>query len=190
MSVPQDSKEIRLKADVWVNEARNTVKRTVFERNHPMFEKKRIVFLCTGNTCRSQMAEAWTNHLLRDGFEAYSAGTQPKDIDPYAVEAMSETGIDISGQKSKDIESLGNLEFEYVVTLCDHARESCPYFPAKTKLMHHGFDDPPALAVDAGSEEEAMVHYRRVRDEIKDFVKRLPQGFAGHMDGRASKTDS
>lgn len=140
-----------------------------------MPEKKRILFLCTGNSCRSQMAEAWTNRLKGDLFEAYSAGVKPKKIDSRAVKAMLEAGIDISAQKSKDIDSLGDLEFDYVVTLCDNAKESCPFFPARTGLMHRGFDDPPKLAADAKGEEEAMSHYRRVRDEIRAFVENLPE---------------
>ena len=90
------------------------------------------------------------------------------------VKAMAEAGIDISGQKSKDIELLGDMPFDYVVTLCDNARESCPFFPARSRLMHHGFDDPPRLAENAGNEEKAMSHYRRVRDEIKAFVEKMP----------------
>lgn len=138
--------------------------------------KPRILFLCTGNSCRSQMAEAWTRTLKGDQLDAYSAGIQPKGVDPRAIKAMAEVGVDISGQASKDIDSLGNLEFEYVVTLCDNARESCPFFPAKTKRMHKGFEDPPLLAAEAGNEEEAMVPYRRVRDEIKGFIESLPEG--------------
>lgn len=136
--------------------------------------KPKILFLCTGNSCRSQMAEGWTKALKGDQLEAYSAGIQPKGVDPRAVKVMDEAGIDISGQKSKDIDSLGNLEFEYVVTLCDNARESCPFFPAKTKRVHMGFEDPPLLADGAASEEEALVPYRRVRDEIRAFVESLP----------------
>jgi arsenate reductase len=143
-----------------------------------MTEKKRVLFLCTGNSCRSQMAEAWTKHLKGDQFEAYSAGVKPKDIDPRAIRAMAEAGLDISGQKSKDVDALGSTEFDYVITLCDNARESCPYFPAKTKLIHRGFDDPPKLAENAKNEEEAMAHYRRVRDEIKTFVETLPEGLS------------
>ena len=141
-----------------------------------MAQKKRILFLCTGNSCRSQMAEAWTKRLKGDRYEVYSAGVKPKGVDPRAVRAMAEAGMDISGWKSKDVDAFGNMEFDYVVTLCDNAREACPYFPAKTKLMHKGFDDPPRLAENAGSEEEAMAHYRRVRDEIKAFVEAFPAG--------------
>jgi len=141
-----------------------------------MAEKVRILYLCTGNSCRSQMAEAFTNNLKNNQFEAYSAGVTPKGVDPRAIKAMAEIGIDISGQRSKDSTEFRGLEFDFVVTLCDNAREACPYFPARTRVMHRGFDDPPKLAASSGNEEEAMVHYRRVRDEIKAFVKSLPDG--------------
>ncbi len=144
-----------------------------------MSEKTNILFLCTGNSCRSQMAEAWTNYLRGDQFMAYSAGVEPKEIDPRAVKAMAEAGVDISAQSSKDIDSLGDMEFDYVVTLCDNAKESCPFFPARTRLIHKGFDDPPKLALDTDDVEEAMSHYRRVRDEIKAFVEELPEALAG-----------
>ena len=137
-------------------------------------QESKILFLCTGNSCRSQMAEAWTRKLKGDRFEAYSAGVAPKGVDPRAVKAMAEVGIDISGQISKDIESLGNREFDFVVTLCDHANEACPFFPGKTRRVHRAFDDPPRLAVGAASEEAAMMSYRRVRDEIRDFVIKIP----------------
>jgi len=140
-----------------------------------MNEKKKILFLCTGNSCRSQMAEGWTRHLRGDDYEAYSAGITPKGIDPLAVKAMAEAGVDISAQKSKDIDSLGDIEFDYVITLCDNARESCPYYPAKTRLIHQGFDDPPLLAQNANSDEDAMQHYRLVREEIKDYITRLSE---------------
>ena len=139
-----------------------------------MTNKLKMLFLCTGNSCRSQMAEAWTNRLKGDQFEAYSAGVDPKEVDPRAVKVMAEAGIDISAQKSKDIDSLGDIEFDYVVTLCDNARESCPFFPAKTRLIHRGFDDPPKIAEDTDEEEDAMFHYRSVRDEIKAFVEKMP----------------
>jgi arsenate reductase len=144
-----------------------------------MSGKSKILFLCTGNSCRSQMAEAWTRQLMGHEFEPYSAGVKPRKIDPRAVKAMAEVGIDISAQVSKDIETLGALDFDYVVTLCDNARESCPYFPAKTRVVHWGFDDPPRLAADAEDEEEAMAPYRRVRDEIKAFVESLPEALKG-----------
>jgi arsenate reductase len=120
------------------------------------------------------MAEAWTRLLLGDRFEAYSAGVTPEVIDPRAIKAMAEAGVDISAQEAKDIDAFGDMAFDYVVTLCDHARESCPFFPAKTRVIHNGFDDPPVLAAGAEDEEEAMASYRRVRDEIRDFVQALP----------------
>jgi arsenate reductase len=142
-------------------------------------KKLKVLYLCTGNSCRSQMAEAWTRLLKSDQIDPHSAGVAPKGLDAGAVKAMAEIGIDISNQLSKDVDSVGNLEFDYVVTLCDNAREACPYFPAKTRVLHIGFDDPPSLAADAGNEEEAMEHYRRVRDEIKKFVETLPDALKG-----------
>jgi arsenate reductase (thioredoxin) len=136
--------------------------------------KSKILFLCTGNSCRSQMVEGWTKALKSDQLDAYSAGIQPKGVDPLVIQVMAETGIDISNQTSKSIDSLGNMEFDYVVTLCDSARESCPFFLAKTKTIHKGFDDPPFLASGAKSEEDALIIYRRVRDEIRDFINSLP----------------
>jgi arsenate reductase (thioredoxin) len=138
-------------------------------------EKLKVLFLCTGNSCRSQMAEAWTRVLKGDLIEAYSAGVDPHGIDSRAVQAMAEVGIDISGQTSKDVDTLADIEFEYVITLCDQAHQACPVFPAKTRLLHVSFDDPPRLAAAMQTEEEAMVHYRRVRDKIKAFVERLPE---------------
>ena len=139
-----------------------------------MSEKQRILFLWTGNSCRSQLAEGWARHLKRELLAPYSAGVEPKGMDPRAIKAMAEVGIDISGQKSKHVDTLRGREFDYVITLCDHAKETCPYFPAKTRVMNKGFDDPPRLAENAKDKEEAMGHYRRVRDKIKAFVERLP----------------
>jgi len=139
-----------------------------------MKEKKKILFLCTGNSCRSQMAEAWTRYLRNDDYEAYSAGGSPKGIDHMAVHVMSEAGIDISSQQSKGIDSLGVIEFDYVITLCDNARESCPYYPAKARLIHKGFDDPSIQPEGAKGDKDAIKIYRKVRDEIKAFVLELP----------------
>lgn len=136
--------------------------------------KLKVLFLCTGNTCRSQMAEGWAKALKSDVVEAYSAGVEPKVIDPRAVRAMAEAGVDISGQRAKDIAELGEVQFDWVVTLCDHAREACPLFPGRVQRLHMGFEDPPFLARDAPDEEAAMAPYRRVRDEIKAFVAGLP----------------
>ncbi|MEW5914562.1 MAG: arsenate reductase ArsC [Thermodesulfobacteriota bacterium] len=136
--------------------------------------KRRILFLCTGNSCRSQMAEVLTNHLRGEEFEAFSAGVQPHPLDPRAVTVMAELGLDISGQRSKDVSEFLDQQFDYVVTLCDHARESCPFFPGAARRVHAGFDDPPLLATGARSEEEALAIYRRVRDQIKAFVEAMP----------------
>jgi arsenate reductase len=126
------------------------------------------------------MAEAWTRHLKGDCIEAYSAGVDPRGVDPRAVKAMAEAGIDISGHKSKHILSLKDVEFDFVVTLCSNAQQACPVFPAKTSVLHVGFNDPPKLAANARNEEEAMMHYRRVRDEIRDFVQTLPDSLQQH----------
>jgi arsenate reductase (thioredoxin) len=137
--------------------------------------KLKVLFLCTGNSCRSQMAEAFARQLKSDLIEPYSAGTQSKGIDPRALKAMAEAGIDISSQRSKSTAEFGDIEFDYVITLCDDAQQSCPFFPAKTAIIHHGFDDPPGLAERSANEEEAMDHYRRVRDEIKAYIETLPE---------------
>ena len=139
-----------------------------------MAEKTIILFLCTGNSCRSQMAEGWTRHLKGDVIDAYSAGIETHGLNPNAVKVMQETGVDISAHKSENVADLMHIPFDYVVTVCGHANEHCPYFPGRAKVVHVGFDDPPKLAKDAKTEEEALGHYRRVRDEIKDFVQSLP----------------
>jgi arsenate reductase len=136
--------------------------------------RTRILFLCTGNSCRSQMAEGWARHLKGKEIEACSAGVAPQGLDPSAVAAMAEAGVDISAQRSKGVDEFLGRDFDFVITLCDNARENCPFFPGEAKLVHRGFEDPPVLASKARSEEEAMVHYRRVRDEIRDFVGGLP----------------
>ncbi len=136
--------------------------------------KFKILFLCTGNSCRSQMAEGWARKLKSDVIEPYSAGIETHGLDPNAVKVMAEAGIDISGQRSKHLNQLQGVAFDYVITVCDHANESCPIFPGKVKRMHFGFDDPPRLARSAKTEAEALEHYRRVRDEIRSFVEELP----------------
>ena len=130
----------------------------------------KILFICTGNSCRSQMAEGLARRLKGHILEPYSAGIVKRDVDPRAVQVMAEVGIDISKQKSKLISELDDIDFDYVVTICDHANEKCPVFSGKAKRFHRGFDDPPTLARLAKSEEEALSIYRRVRDEIKDFI--------------------
>ncbi|MDF1615326.1 arsenate reductase ArsC [Desulfurivibrio dismutans] len=135
-----------------------------------------ILFLCTGNSCRSQMAEGWGRHLLGEEFEVFSAGIAKHGMNPLAVKVMAEAGVEIGDQYSKTLEELPRESFDYVITLCGHANETCPYFPGK--VIHQGFDDPPKLAADAASEDEALAHYRRVRDEIRDYVKTLPDELA------------
>ena len=146
--------------------------------------KLKVLFLCTGNSCRSQMAEAFARQLKGDLIDPYSAGTQPRAVDPRAIRAMAEAGVDISAQRSKSVAEFGDIEFDYVITLCDDAEQACPFFPAKTAIIHHGFDDPPKLAEGAGSEEDAMAHYRRVRDQIRAYVETLP----GSLSGQAEHT--
>lgn len=131
--------------------------------------KTKILFLCTGNSCRSQMAEGWARHLRGDEFEVYSAGLEKHGLNPNALKVMSEAGVDISGHESQLLSEL-DVDFDVVVTVCANAHESCPVFTGKAKVIHHGFDDPPRLAKTAKTEEEALDHYRRVRDEIKNFL--------------------
>jgi len=136
--------------------------------------RKRILFLCTGNSCRSQMAEALVNHLRGEEYQAFSAGVAPHGLDPRAVRAMAETGLDISGNRSKDLGEFLDQEFTWVVTVCDNAREQCPVFAGAARRAHAGFPDPPYLARQARSEEEAMECYRRVREQIRAFVEAMP----------------
>jgi arsenate reductase len=137
-------------------------------------EKIKVLFLCTGNSCRSQMAEGWARHLKGDLIEPYSAGIETHGMNPNAVKVMAEAGVDITGQRSKHVVELKDVPLDYVVTVCAHASESCPRFPGKAKVVHVGFDDPPKLAKTAATEDEALGHYRRVRDEIRKFVQTLP----------------
>lgn len=139
--------------------------------------RPRILFLCTGNSCRSQMAEGWAKALKGDVLEAHSAGTKPHGLNPLAVRAMAEAGVDISGHASKRPEEIG-VGFDLVVTVCDSAHESCPVLPG-ARVVHRGFDDPPRLAAGAASDDEAMPHYRRVRDEIRAFIETLPGSLMG-----------
>jgi len=133
-----------------------------------------ILYLCTGNSCRSQMAEAWTRHL-RPEMGAWSAGVVRHGMNPNAKAVMEEAGVDMSAQESKTVDDLPDVEFDYVVTLCGHAAENCPYFPSSAKRVHRGFDDPPSLVREEGLEgEAALAVYRRVRDEIKAMVEKLP----------------
>ena len=132
--------------------------------------KKNILFLCTGNSCRSQMAEGWMRHLHGDEYNVYSAGIETHGLNPDAVRVMKEAGIDISMHKSKLVSALSDITFDYVVTVCGHAEENCPYFPGKTTRIHKGFDDPPGLAKGIEDEEKKLEPFRRVRDEIKSYL--------------------
>lgn len=136
--------------------------------------KLKILFLCTGNSCRSQMAEGWARFLKNDTIEAYSAGVETHALNPYVVRVMAEAGVDISTQYSKHLDEVKQISFDWVITVCDNANESCPVFPGKVKRFHISFDDPPRLARNAKTEEEALSHYRRVRDEIREFVDSIP----------------
>ncbi len=144
-----------------------------------MNEKIKILFLCTGNSCRSQMAEGWARRLKGDVIEPYSAGIETHGLNPNAVKVMAEAGVDISDHTSQTVDELPVQQFDFVVTVCGHAHENCPIFPGKAKVIHVGFPDPPRLAKElaenGASEEEQLDCYRQVRDEIKDFVATLPQ---------------
>jgi len=142
-------------------------------------DKLKILFLCTGNACRSQMAEGWARHLKSDVIEACSAGIETHGLDANAVKVMAEAGVDISDHRSKTVAELIDVPFDYVVTVCGHARETCPVFPGEAKVVNVGFDDPPALAADAETPEVALDCYRRVRDEIRAFIEALPGSLSG-----------
>jgi arsenate reductase len=137
--------------------------------------KLRVLFLCTGNSCRSQMAEGWARALKGEAIDAYSAGTRPKALDPLAVWVMADVGIDLSTQQPKSLDAVRRLSFDYVVTVCSEAHETCPVFPGHARVVQRGFDDPPRLAAEAESPEDALGHYVRVRDEIKAFIEQLPE---------------
>ena len=143
-----------------------------------MADKMKVLFLCTGNSCRSQMAEGWARELKGDRIEPYSAGIETHGLNPNAVKVMAEAGVDISSQRSKRVDEVRDVPFDYVVTVCDNANETCPFFPGKVKRIHVSFEDPPRLAMTARCEEEALTHYRRVRDQIRQFVESLPEALA------------
>lgn len=135
--------------------------------------KPSVLFLCTGNSCRSQMAEGWGKALLSDAYDFYSAGIEKHGQNPSAIKVMAEVGVDISAQESQTTDELPIAEFDYVITVCGHADEHCPYFPAKTKIIHHGFEDPPKLAKEFSEEEKQLDCYRKVRDDIKLFIENI-----------------
>ncbi|MDO8303870.1 MAG: arsenate reductase ArsC [Sedimentisphaerales bacterium] len=135
----------------------------------------KVLFLCTANACRSQMAEGWARHLKSDVIEAYSAGVAPQKVSSRAITVMKEVGVDISGHHSKHVDEIAKIDFDYVITVCDNAHESCPIFPGKTKVIHVGFDDPAAAT---GTPEEVLAAFRKVRDQIKEFILTLPQALS------------
>ena len=135
-------------------------------------QKQKVLFLCTGNSCRSQMAEGWLRHLAGDRFEVSSAGTNPVGLNPGAVEAMKKSGVDISTHRSKHLNEFAGVRFDYVVTVCDRAKETCPIFPGARTILHWSFDDPASAT---GSDEERRVVFRRVRDEIGEQILKFPQ---------------
>jgi len=131
-------------------------------------EKKRVLFICTHNAARSQMAEGLLRALYGNRYEVFSAGTEPGRVSPYAIKVMAEIGIDIGAHRAKSLQEFLNQKFDYVVTVCDHAKESCPYFPGGKKILHQSFEDPSTLT---GSEEEIMAGFRRIRDEIRHWIE-------------------
>jgi arsenate reductase len=135
----------------------------------------RVLFLCTGNSCRSQMAEGWARKLRGDLIEPFSAGVRADGMNPRTITVMAEAGIDISGQWSKALGETLGMEFDYVITLCGHAREACPVYPGHVKVIHHGFEDPATLVETIPDEERKLDVYRRIRDEIRDYVRTLPE---------------
>ena len=131
-------------------------------------EKKRVLFICTHNAARSQMAEGLLRALYGNRYEVFSAGTEPGRVSPYAIKVMAEIGIDIGAHRAKSLQEFLNQKFDYVVTVCDHAKESCPYFPGGKKILHQSFEDPSSLT---GIEEEIMAGFRRIRDEIRHWIE-------------------
>jgi arsenate reductase len=154
-----------------------------------MLPKLKVLFLCTGNACRSQMAEGWAHKLHGDRLEPYSAGTAPVRVDPRAILVMQEVGVDISEQRSKHVQELTGIDFDAVVTVCDRANERCPVFPGTVNRLHRDFEDPPRLAAGAADEEAALACYRKVRDEIRDFVETLPIGALARREERMERHD-
>lgn len=140
-----------------------------------MNEKIRLLYLCTGNSCRSQMAEGWTKTLKGDKIEVFSAGIETHGLNPTAIKVMAEVGVDITTQQSQHIDEFKDTDIDYVITVCAHAHETCPFFPGNAKVVHVGFDDPPSLSPKDASKEVKLDGFRRVRDEIKAFVETLPE---------------
>ena len=136
-------------------------------------EKIKVLFLCTGNSCRSQIAEGWARHLKGNIIDVYSAGIRPIGVNSRAIKVMAEEGVDISMHQSQHIDEFSEIDFDYVVTLCDNAAENCPVFTGKAKVIHKPFDDPYFAS---GSEEQIMATFRKVRDDIRTFIETMPEG--------------
>ena len=132
--------------------------------------KKTVLFLCTHNSCRSQLAEGLLKNLAGDKFDVYSAGVEPTSVHPLAKKVMKEIGIDISGQQSKSVDEFLDKEFDYVITVCENARQTCPFFPGNHELLHWSLEDP---AIALGSEEERLLMFRKIRDQLRDHIQRL-----------------
>ncbi len=134
-------------------------------------EKIKVLFLCTGNSCRSQMAEGWARDLKGNIIDAYSAGIRPIGLSTRAIKVMAEAGVDISMQKSQHLDEFSEIDFDYVITLCDNAAENCPVFTGKAKVLHRAFEDPYFAA---GSEDDIMETFRKVRNDIRKFIEEMP----------------
>lgn len=155
-----------------------------FKMEPKNFNKKRVLFVCTHNSARSQMAEGILKSLYGERYEVFSAGTEPTNVNPFAIEVMREIGIDISNHRAKNIKEFLSERFDFVVTVCDHAKESCPFFPGGKKYMHKSFEDPSQFK---GNREETLNFFRKVRDEIKDWIEKtfggvgeIPEDFNSH----------
>jgi arsenate reductase (thioredoxin) len=135
-------------------------------------KKMKVLFFCTGNSCRSQIAEGWAKHLKGDVMDVYSAGIAPGSLNQMAVKVMAEAGVDISTQRPKHVDELKDIDFDYVVTLCDDTAEHCPVFGGRAAVIHRAFDDPSFAE---GSEEDVMAAFRKIRDQIKAFVEGMPE---------------
>jgi arsenate reductase (thioredoxin) len=146
-------------------------------------EKLKILFLCTGNSCRSQMAEGWAENLKKDIIEPYSAGIETHGMNQNAIRVMAEAGVDISHHRSKHLDEVKHIPFDWVITVCDNANEGCPIFPGKVNRFHISFDDPPRLAKNVKTEDEALAIYRRVRDDIRRFIEGIP----GNLDAKGEE---
>lgn len=132
-----------------------------------MSKKKKVLILCTGNSARSQMAEGLLKHIARDEYKIYSAGTKPSVVRSEAIKVLAEIGVDISQNRSKSVDEFVGKEIDYVLTVCDNAKEICPYFPAQTLVVHHSFEDPAEIE---GDEETKLLAFRRVRDQIREYL--------------------